>query len=186
MRIALRGDRRPMDVGRFNGERFAVMAGAGFDAAMIKGADDLKERLGRAAYVLSGAANLNTERFQAKIKVDGTPWYEGPATCILFGNVGNLFGGIEVFADASLDDGMLDLGVVTAEGPVQLTRTVVRTAFGDPQKSPFVRVTKARKVKAEFDRKVRYELDGGDRSKVTSFKVAVEPGAVTVRVPRAA
>lgn len=30
-------------------------------------------------------------------------------TCILFGNVGNLFGGIEVFADASFDDGMLDL-----------------------------------------------------------------------------
>ena len=29
------------------------MAGAGLDAAMIKGADDLKERLGRAAYVLA-------------------------------------------------------------------------------------------------------------------------------------
>ena len=54
-----------------------------------------------------------------------------------------------------------------------------------PQKSPFVRATKARKVKVKLDRKVRYELDGGDRSKVKSFKVEVEPGAMTVCVPRA-
>ena len=185
VRIALRGERRKVDVGLFNGERFATMAGAGFDAAMIRDADSLKDRLGRAAYVLSGARNLNAEAFGAKIRVDGTPWYDGPASCILFGNVGNLFGGIEVFADASLDDGMLDLGVVTADGPVKLGRTVARTAVGDPQKSPFVRVTKARKVKVQLDRKVRYELDGGDRSSVTNFKVRVEPSAVTVCVPRA-
>jgi YegS/Rv2252/BmrU family lipid kinase len=186
VRIALYGERRRLDVGRFNGERFGVMAGAGFDAAMIRGADDLKDRLGRGAYVLSGAANLRSAAFQAEIKVDGTPWYEGPTSCILLGNVGNLFGGIEVFADAEADDGLLDLGVVTAEGPVQLTRTVLRTAFGDPQKSPYVRVTKARKVRVKLDRKVRYELDGGDRRKVARFKVDVEPLAVTVRVPRAA
>jgi diacylglycerol kinase (ATP) len=186
VRIALHGDRRRLDVGRFNGERFGVMAGAGFDAAMIRSADDLKDRLGRAAYVLSGAGNLNTPAFEAKIKVDGTPWYEGPTSCILLGNVGNLFGGMEVFADAAVDDGMLDLGVVTADGPLQLTRTVMRTALSDPQKSPFVRVTKARKVRVKLDRKVRYELDGGDRSKVAKFKVDVEPQAVTVRVPRAA
>jgi diacylglycerol kinase (ATP) len=186
VRVALRGERRKIDVGRFNGERFATMAGAGFDAAMIRDADNLKDRLGRAAYVLSGARNIDTEAFKAKIRVDGTPWYDGPASCILFGNVGNLFGGIEVFDDASLDDGMLDLGVVTAEGPVQLTRTVARTAVGDPTKSPFVRATKVRKVKVKLDRKVRYELDGGDRNKVTSFKVRVEPRAGTICVPRAA
>ena len=33
--IGLRGERRKLDVGRFNGEHFAVMAGAGFDASMI-------------------------------------------------------------------------------------------------------------------------------------------------------
>jgi diacylglycerol kinase (ATP) len=186
VRVALHGADRRIDVGRFNGERFGVMAGAGFDAAMIRGADDLKERIGRAAYVLSGAANLDTEAFDARIKVDGAPWYEGPASCILLGNVGHLFGGVEVFADARIDDGLLDLGVVTAQGPVQLTRTMMRTALGDPTKSPFVRTTQARKIRVKLDRKVRYELDGGDRSKVTSFKVDVEPAAVTVRVPRGA
>jgi diacylglycerol kinase (ATP) len=184
--VALHGERRRLDVGRFDDERFAVMAGAGFDAAMIKGADDRKDRLGRAAYVLSGAAELNSPSFEAKIKIDGTRWYKGPASCILVGNVGELFGGIEVFADARPADGKLDVGVLTSEGPVELARATARTALGKTEKSPFVRVTQGRKVRVKLDRKVRYELDGGDRKKVKSFKVDVEPGAITVCVPGAA
>jgi YegS/Rv2252/BmrU family lipid kinase len=181
--VALNGKRRQLDVGRFDDERFAVMAGAGFDAAMIKGADDLKDRLGRAAYVVSGASQLDSESFEAKIKVDGTRWYKGPASCILVGNVGELFGGIEVFADAKPDDGKLEVGVLTSEGPVQLVRAAARTATGSAEKSPFVRVTQAESVRVKLDRKVRYELDGGDRKKVKSFKVEVEPEAITVCVP---
>jgi len=183
---ALHGERRRLDVGCFEGERFAVMAGAGFDAAMIKGADELKDRLGRAAYVVGGAANLNTPSFEAKIEVDGTRWYKGPASCILVGNVGELFGGIEVFAEARPDDGKLDVGVLTSEGPTQLVRATARTALGSAEKSPFVRVTQGRSVRVKLDRKVRYELDGGDRKKVKRFKVDVEAEAITVCVPRPA
>jgi diacylglycerol kinase family enzyme len=67
---------------------------------------------------------------------------------------------------------------------VQLVRAVARTAAGNAEKSPFVRITQGRKVRVKLDRKVRYELDGGDRKKVRSFKVDVEPGAITVCVPR--
>ena len=183
VQVALHGERRRLDVGCFDGERFAVMAGAGFDAAMIKGADDLTDRLGRAAYVVGGAAKLNSPSFEAKIKVDGERWYKGPASCILVGNVGELFGGIEVFADARPDDGKLDVGVLTSEGPVQLVRATARTALGDTEKSPFVRMTQGQSVRVKLDRKVRYELDGGDRKKVKSFKVDVEAGAITVCVP---
>jgi diacylglycerol kinase (ATP) len=182
--IGLRGERKRLDVGRFAGERFAVMAGVGFDAAMIRDSDHLKDKVGRVAYLWSGSKNLPAEVFEAKIRVDGTKWFDGRASCILVGNVGELFGGVEVFPDASADDGLLEVGVVTAEGLVQWTRTLARTAAGDPVKSPFVRATKARKLKVELDRKVRYELDGGDRSKVRSFKVKVEPKALTLCVPR--
>jgi YegS/Rv2252/BmrU family lipid kinase len=185
LRTALRGERRQLDVGRFAGERFAVMAGAGLDAVMIKDADELKDRLGRAAYIFGGAANLNSDSFGAEVEIDGTLWYEGPASCILVGNIGELFGGIEVFADAQPDDGLLDVGLLTAENPLQIARAAARTVAGDTHKSPFVRVTKARKLKVKLDRKVRYELDGGDRKKVKSFKVKVEPGAITVCVPAA-
>ena len=130
--VGLRGARRRLDVGRFGKERFAVMAGAGFDAAMIRDADDLKERIGRAAYLWSGSRNLRAKAFGAEIQVDGADWFEGSATCVLLGNLGDIFGGVDLFPDARPDDGMLELGVVTAEGLVQWTRTLTRTAVGDP------------------------------------------------------
>jgi YegS/Rv2252/BmrU family lipid kinase len=182
--VGLRGAHRRLDVGRFAGERFAVMAGVGFDAAMIRDADNLKDKVGRVAYLWSGSKNLPAEVFEAKIRVDGATWFDGRASCILVGNVGELFGGVDVFPDARADDGLLEVGVVTAEGLGQWTRTLARTATGDPVKSPFVRATKARRLKVEMDRKVRYELDGGDRSKVRSFKVKIEPEALTLCVPR--
>src|SRR5215204_5737356 len=81
--IGLQGARRKLDVGRFGKERFAVMAGAGFDAAMIRDAGGLKRRMGRVAYLWSGARNLRSDGFGAEIEVDGSDWYEGRATCIL-------------------------------------------------------------------------------------------------------
>jgi YegS/Rv2252/BmrU family lipid kinase len=183
--IGLRGERRSLDVGRFNGERFAVMAGAGFDAAMIRdaGAGGLKERLGRIAYVWTGSQNLRSKPFRAEVKVDGVGWYKGKASCILLGNVGELFGGVEAFDDARPDDGKLELGVVTADGLLEWGRMLARTAAGTASKSPFAQTTKARSIKVKLNRKVLYELDGGDRAKVKAFKVKVEPGAINVCVP---
>ena len=99
--IGLSGNARRIDVGRLNGERFAVMAGAGFDARMIGDADGgLKDRVGRLAYVWTGAKHLREKPFRAKIEVDGARWFDGEASCILLGNVGKLFGGVEAFEDA--------------------------------------------------------------------------------------
>jgi diacylglycerol kinase (ATP) len=184
--VALGGERRRLDVGRFNGERFAVMAGAGFDAAMIRDAGDsgLKDRFGRAAYVWTGSKNLRSKPFRAEIEVDGVGWFKGKASCILLGNVGELFGGVEVFEDARPDDGKLEVGVVTAEGLLEWGRMIARVAVGTASTSPLAQTTKARSVKVKLNRKVRYELDGGDRSKVKSFKAKIEPSAITVCVPR--
>jgi YegS/Rv2252/BmrU family lipid kinase len=185
--VGLHGESRHLDVGRFNGERFAVMAGAGFDAAMIRDAGDggLKERFGRVAYVWTGSENLRSKPFRAEITVDGVGWYKGKASCILLGNVGKLFGGVEAFEDARPDDGQLELGLVTADGLVEWSRMLARTAVGTASKSPFAQTTKARTVKVKLNRKVLYELDGGDRTMVKAFKVKVEAGAIAVRVPAA-
>jgi diacylglycerol kinase family enzyme len=183
--VGLTGERRRLDVGRLNGERFGVMAGAGFDASMIRDANGtLKDRFGRAAYIWTGAHGLRAKPFRARISIDGEAWFRGKASCILVGNVGRLFGGVEVFDRARPDDGRLDIGVVTAEGVAQWARTLARTAAGDPARSPFVRVTSGRAIDVKLDRKVLYELDGGDRTKAKKLKVRVEPEAVTVCVPR--
>ena len=82
--IGLHGAHRRLDVGRINGERFAVMAGAGFDALMIREADaGLKDRIGRVAYVWTGVNQLGRKPFEATIKVDGSTWFKGKASCVL-------------------------------------------------------------------------------------------------------
>jgi len=183
--VGLRGERRKLDVGRFNGERFAVMAGAGFDASMIQQADGtLKDRLGRVAYVWTGSKNLRAKPFNAKIDVDGAPWYAGPASLVLVGNVGRLFGGVEVFEDARPDDGRLEVGVVNAQGVTDWIRALARTAAGHAERSPLVQTTTAKKIKVKLNRKVLYEMDGGDREKVKSFTVKVQPAAITICLPK--
>ena len=107
------------------------MAGAGFDARMIGDADGgLKDRVGRLAYVWTGAKHLREKPFRAKIEVDGARWYDGEASCILLGNVGKLFGGVEAFEDAHPDDGVLELGVVSADGVREWAGTIARAVVG--------------------------------------------------------
>ena len=75
------------------------MAGAGFDARMIRDADrGMKDRVGRLAYVVTGAKNLRGSRVRTKIRVDGAKWFDDDASCVLVGNVGKILGGIEAFA----------------------------------------------------------------------------------------
>jgi YegS/Rv2252/BmrU family lipid kinase len=182
--LGLHGERRKLDVGRINGEKFAVMAGVGFDALVIHAAStELKRRLGRTAYVWAAAKNLRVAPFEAQMTVDGEEWYEGPASCVLFGNVGQAFAGVKAFTDAHPDDGVLEIGVASADGVLQWGRTLARSALSDVTKSPFVHVTKGRSVQVKLNRKVLYELDGGDREKKKTFRVDVQPDAVTVCVP---
>jgi diacylglycerol kinase (ATP) len=187
VRIALGETSRKIDVGRMEGERFGVMAGAGLDARMIRDADGgLKDRLGRLAYVWTGLKNARAPAFQAKIDVDGRQWYEGEASLVLAGNLGEVFAGVEAFENADPDDGRLDLGVVHAEGLVEWARTAARAAVGKPSDSPFVQQTTAQTVEVKLDRKVPYELDGGERDPVKRFEIEVEPAAIEVRVPEGA
>lgn len=182
--VGLHGARRTIDVGRVNGERFAVMAGTGLDALMIRDADrSLKHRFGRAAYFATAAKHLRAQPFQVKIDVERHPWFRGPASCVLVGNVGRLFGGVEAFDDACPDDGRLELGVVTAASPMQWLRALARVTAGRADGSKFVRTTTARTIRVQLDRKLPYQLDGGDRKATKRLKFAVEPHSVTVCVP---
>src|SRR5690348_9507664 len=112
--VGLKGEHRRLDTGSLNGEHFAVMAGAGFDARMIKEAGrGQKGRFGRAAYLYAGARNLTARRVKAVVEVDGSRFFKGRVSCVLAGNVAKVLGGIEVFDGARPDDGLLEFGLVT-------------------------------------------------------------------------
>ena len=184
VRIALHGARRRLDLGTLNGERFAVMAGAGFDALMIRDVSrGMKERVGQLAYIWAGARHLSEPAARVRIKVDGTKWFEGEASCVLVANVGKIIGGIAAFKEARPDDGRLELGVVTATGLADWARTMGRAAVGQPDRSPFVQTTSGREFDVKSDRKLVCEVDGGDRKPTKRFRIQIEPGAVEIAVP---
>jgi YegS/Rv2252/BmrU family lipid kinase len=183
--VAFHGRRRRIDLGLLDGEYFGVMAGVGFDGAMIHDADrNMKDRLGKLAYVWTGLRHVDGEPATARITVDGTKWFDDEASCVLIGNVSRITGGIRAFDDAKPDDGWLDVGVATAQGALQWARTLGTMAVGRSDHSPFVRTTRARRVDVKLATKMRYELDGGARSNTKHFSARVAPGAVQVCVPR--
>jgi YegS/Rv2252/BmrU family lipid kinase len=183
--VAFRGRRRRIDLGQLNGEHFAVMAGVGFDGAMIRDADrSMKDRLGKLAYVWTGLRHVNGSKPTARVVVDGVKWFDDEASCVLVGNVGTITGGIHAFDDAKPDDGWLDVGVATAQGAMQWARALGTMAVGRSDHSPFVRLTRARRVDVKLGSKLEYELDGGAREPVKRLSVQVVPGAVKVCVPR--
>jgi diacylglycerol kinase (ATP) len=184
VRIGFHGARRRLDLGVVNGEHFAVMAGVGFDAEMIRDADrGLKDRLGRLAYFWTGLRHARGSVTRTTVELDGSEWFSGDASCVLVGNVGKITGGIPAFDDAVPDDGWLDVGVSTARGPVQWARMLGQMAAGRSDRSPFIRVTRAKEISVKLGAPVAYELDGGARGQTDKIKAHVEPGAVTVCVP---
>jgi diacylglycerol kinase (ATP) len=174
--VALYGLPRPIDVGVINDEAFAVMAGTGFDALMIRDADEAKDRLGKLSYIRAGARNLRNSSTEVKVRIDGRDWFEGRAACVLVGNVGRVLGGIEVFPEARLDDGVFDVGVLTAHCRTDWLRVGARAVFGRIDSSPLVEMTQAAQVTIRLDRKMPWELDGGDRPRAKKFDVSILPG----------
>jgi len=182
--IGLHGRRRTIDLGRINGEHFAVMAGAGFDGELIRDADGgLKDRLGRVAYAWTGVRHVRDGAVPMTVTVDGADWYTGVASCVLFGNVGTITGGIRAFDDASPHDGRLEVGVATAEGALEWARTLGRMATGRSDGSPFIKITSGQKIRVKLAEPLTYEIDGGARSATGKLKARAIPAAVTLCLP---
>jgi YegS/Rv2252/BmrU family lipid kinase len=185
--IGLHGERRELDVGVMNGERFAVMAGTGFDATVVDEAGKKEKKLlGRLAYVRSGVKAMRGNRIGMKVWVDGRLWFTGKASCVLIGNIGKAMAGLRVFRRASPCDGVLDVGVVSADNAWQWMRVLSRAAQGHVERSPFVKTGRAKKIVIEMDRKAPYELDGGARHPVKRLRVRVAARALTVCAPATA
>lgn len=184
VRVGLHGSRRSIDTGSFNGEHFAVMAGTGFDAFVIKEASHkLKDKIGRLAYFYSGTKNLSARLVKAEVEVDGKPFFKGKVSCVLLGNVSKGMGGIEVFKEAQPDDGILELAVVTAKNPLDWARTLGRVTQGKAEKSPFVEMTRGKEFHFKFKKRFPYEIDGSARPAVKKMKVKVHPSSITICVP---
>ena len=183
--VGFHGSRRQVDLGILNDEHFGVMAGAGFDAEMMRDADgNLKDRFGRLAYVFTGARAAQIKARKMRIRVDGKKWFKGDAKCVLFGQMGMIGSGVVAFPDAVDDDGQLEVGVITAKGAIEMAAVLARMVAGHPEYSRFTQMTRAHEVDIRLDKPIAYELDGGTRKATRRLRASVAPGALRVCVPK--
>jgi diacylglycerol kinase family enzyme len=173
-------------VGSGNLQPFAVMAGMGFDAAMMADTSEgMKRFAGWPAYVVSGLRHLRDPVMQVRICIDDGPMLRRSARTVLVGNVGQLEGGIELLPDAAADDGLLDVAVVAPRTLRDWLRVAYRIARHRRHDRHLERFT-GRTISIEADRVVPRQIDGEVIDEGRRIDVHVEPGALVVRVPQSA
>jgi len=184
---ALTGTDRKVDLGHVEERRFAVMAGIGFDAAVMADAPEgLKRVLGWPAYIVSGLRHLRDRRMSVTVRVDdGAPVVQLART-VLVGNVGRLQGGIPLIPDAAPDDGLLDIVVVAPRGLFDWLRLIVAVLLRRDLPDRRLERFRGRAVRVDTNRPQPRQLDGDPIEDGSTLHVEVEPGALLVRVPPAA
>lgn len=181
--IALDGKRRQIDVGYANGEAFAVMAGAGLDAAIMRNTDrDAKNRFGVLAYITTALQHLRDRPRKALATVDGGPVFSGSVATMLAANFGELQGGINLAPESDPGDGRLDFVAVSADSLWSWLRTGLGLLFGrEPADS--VSRWSGPEASVTFRAPTPYELDGEERPATTQLEFSVCQAAVEVCVP---
>jgi YegS/Rv2252/BmrU family lipid kinase len=184
--VALDGDRARLDVAALDDDRFVVMGGVGFDAAMLRDADPrLKERLGAVAYVLSGFKHLRRRATRFRLGLDDRPPIERTGQGVLVGNLGRLQGGLPVMPDARPDDGLLDVAVLQTRTLLDWLALAARVLLRRRHKDPQLELFQARRVEIHCDTPQPVERDGDPAGPRDHLVVEVVPRALTLCVPRA-
>lgn len=189
--IAEASDDLPDDTDIPRDHIFLVIAGVGFDAAMVADADDqLKAKVGWIAYFVAGIKHLHGSRLRTTVRLDDADTEPTRVRSLLIGNCGRLPGGITLLPDAELDDGWLDIAAIDTRGGVagwaQLFGEVVLQGVGVrpqlPAKIGRIDHARAREVHVSIAGGEHVQVDGDVIGEVTELSARVDPGALVVRV----
>lgn len=208
-RVAFAGVDRSIDIARVELTRgggeierhiFLVMAGIGLDASMAANTNArMKKRFGWLAYSDPIAKSVfRNHQIRMYYRLDDDRMRRIRAHTVIVGNCGTLTANILLLPDAKIDDGLLDVVVLSPKGlggwvligaRLALHRFLHGTKSGKLalQLAPELRAlqyAQARALHADFDRPKKVQLDGDNFGFVTSVTISVQPGGVTIRVPR--
>jgi YegS/Rv2252/BmrU family lipid kinase len=188
--VALNGQDKAVDLVEVSGDgmedtHFLVMAGMGFDAAIMEGVDeDLKKRIGWFAYVISGAKALMFPAVRLEISIDGAEPTRHRARTIVVGNVGTLTGGMPLLPDARIDDGLLDVVLLYPQRFWSWLPLAWRILTRRPHTDSLVNRMRGSEVVVRADRDTPRELDGDTLGSGREMRMRCIHGRLLVRVPR--
>jgi YegS/Rv2252/BmrU family lipid kinase len=189
--VALQGQDRAIDIVKVTGDgipddqHFMVMAGMGFDAAIMEGANEqIKAKVGWLAYVVSGIRNIMFPAVRVEICVDDGEWTRHRARTIVIGNVGHLQGGMPLLPDAAIDDGVLDVVLLHPSRFLSWIPLAVRVISRGRRTDDLVNRMTGQTVSVRCHSDTPRQLDGDPIGAGRELRAECVHGRLLVRVPR--
>ncbi|MFC0582379.1 diacylglycerol/lipid kinase family protein [Micrococcoides hystricis] len=166
--------------------RSLVIAGVGADAMMIRDTkDELKAIAGWLAYGEAGLKQLVGKRQRVRIGVDGQPAQVRKIRSVMFANVGQLQAGVHFVPDAIIDDGLLDVVVLSPSGGLGWLSVARQTVTGRSRSNEAIEFLQGKRVKFSVldGGDIACQLDGDVIGDITEITAQVDPGSLLVVVP---
>ena len=182
--VALGGEERRVDAGRFQGRTFFNVAGIGFDAWMAGCFDTFGgERRGLVRYTIATFRRGFTYPPTDYLLELDDERVEMRALLVAIANFRQYGGNAIVAASAAPDDGLLDLVAVGPRGAVSRLWLVPRVYRGTLHRARGVFVRQARRITVTAAEPAPSHVDGEPMPPASRFTAEVLPGALKVRVP---
>lgn len=188
--VAVYGTPSSIDLGRIRDRAFALVAGAGFDAAVMHSATrELKERWGFGAYVYAAmkeALTASPRTFQ--LSCDDRQ-IEVQAVSVMVANVGELFTrwlplrfSLAPQPTSAWHDGLLDVIIVAPRNAPELAEVLWRSANRKFTGSDRLLHFQSHEITIDADPPIAVQVDG-DPAGMTPVSIAVMRDAMRVMVP---
>ncbi|NYE96047.1 diacylglycerol kinase family enzyme [Psychromicrobium silvestre] len=162
---------------------FLVIAGLGMDAEVLGDTnDELKKSVGWLAYSEAGVRHLPGRRKKVSIALDGEPAQQRKVRSVLFANCGLLPGGIDFIPGALIDDGVLDVVVMSPRSALGWLALGVKIVFQHNRSLPMIDFYRSQKVVLRTAVPQETQVDGDPAGQATKVTVSVEPQALLIRV----
>ena len=173
-----------VDLPDADGQTFVAMAGLGIDAAVVEGTPKpLKDYLGWPAYALAAVPHLAGPVHEFTVQVDGARPVVREAHCVVVGNVGVLPGGFTLLRGARVDDGLLDVGILSPRGVLGWLLVARRTVGGRHRPGPELEHFQGAHIEVRSTTELTRQLDGDVILPGRSLSVSLRAGALRVRAP---
>lgn len=166
---------------------FLVMAGMGFDAAIMGNtSEEMKKRVGWTAYFVTGFRSIFIKRFRVRWTIDGEEQKPVLARTMLFGNCGTLTGGIQLIPRARYDDGLIDGVVVAPKTLIGWGSVAVRVLGRSAKDSNELLRTSGATYTVDVDENHPVQVDGDVIGEASRMRVTIDKQTLIVRVASAA
>jgi diacylglycerol kinase family enzyme len=162
---------------------FLVIAGMGLDAEVVGDTNDgLKKAVGWLAYTEAGVRHLPGRRKKVTIAMDDEPEQSRKIRSVLFANCGLIPGGIDFIPGAMIDDGVLDVVVMSPRSAIGWLAVYAKILFKHNRNLPVMNYYRSGKVVISSSEPMATQLDDDPSGEATKVTVKVEPRSLLVRV----